>query len=112
MMAGEPYRQRMLWMLFIDQLRRPVGPVVNIEDLPDGPYGVPPHDLVGWCNDLLEGPGSGTSVAFLMTRPGGDPWTVSDRAWGRFLIGVADELDAPGWPVHWGHRYLLEPVQL
>ena len=84
----EPLRCRSLWMLVVDGTRRPRGPLLTIDDLPDGPYDVPQADLVSWCTDLLDGPGGGASVALLLSRPGGGRWTVSDRAWGRLLVEV------------------------
>jgi hypothetical protein len=115
---GEPFRERRLWLVFVDGLERPVGPVLTIEDVPDGPYDVPSCDLVGWCRDILDGPGAGgviegaASVAILMSRPGGDPWMVSDRAWARFLSAAATEIGDPTWPVHWAHRNRIEQIDL
>lgn len=108
----EPLRCRSLWILVVDPSRRPRGPLLTIDDLPDGPYDVPRDDLVSWCTDLLEGPGGGGSVAVMMSRPGGGGWTVSDRAWGRFLIGAVPEIGGEVWPVHLAHRTLVEQVRL
>jgi hypothetical protein len=117
LMGDEPYRFRSLWLLFIDADRRPAGPIVTVDELPDGPYDIPASDLVTLCGSVLEGPGSGGpggggSVAMLLTRPGAGRWTVSDRAWGRFLNGAAAGIGDVRWPVHWAHRRTLEIVQL
>lgn len=106
-LENEPFRFRALWLLFIDRTGRPAGPVVTIDDLPDGPYDVERADLVELCRTILDGPGGGGSVALLMSRPQGDPWTVSDRAWGRFLLRAADEIGGKVWPVHEAHAGAL-----
>lgn len=103
-LAGEPLRQRVVWMLLLNPARQATGPVITLDDLPDGPYNVPEADLVGLCRDLIDGPGEAASVAFLMSRPGSAPWTVSDRAWGRFLHKAASQLGPPMWTVHWAHQ--------
>lgn len=108
-LGSEPYRTRCVWLLFLDPARRPTGPVLTFEDVPDGPYDLAAADLAGTCREILDGPGGGGSVAFLMSRPGGGPWTVSDRAWGRFLDRAAQEVDQKAgglrWPVRLAHRY-------
>lgn len=104
-LGTETYRTRCLWLLFLDPRRRPVGPVLTVDDVPDGPYDLAVADLVGFCREILDGPGDGGSVAMLMTRPGGAPWTVSDRAWGRFLDRAASAVGGQVWPVRLAHRY-------
>lgn len=106
--AWEPFRFRSVWLLFIDSAGRPAGPLITVDDLPDGPYAVGLDELVDLCRGIIGGPGGGGSVAILMTRPGAGRWTVSDRAWGRFLIRGAEELGEPVWPVHLAHSQLLE----
>ncbi|MET3962863.1 hypothetical protein ABIE44_002797 [Marmoricola sp. OAE513] len=110
--GGEPLLFRSLWLLFLDDARRPVGPLLTLDNLPDGPYGIDRDDLVGWCDEILRGPGGGGSVALLLTRPEGAPWTVSDRAWGRFLLNATAEIDGHAWPVHWAHRGGVEVFRL
>ncbi len=104
----EPFRFRALWALFLERTGRPAGPVITVDNLPDGPYDMEREDLVVLCREILDGPGGGGSVALLMSRPCGAPWTVSDRAWGRFLVGAADEIGGRVWPVHLAHRQTLE----
>lgn len=111
-LAGEPFRKRVVWMLFLDGAQRPVGPLITLDDLPDGPYSVPIEDLVSLCAEFLDGPGGAESVAFLLARPGGAPWTVSDRAWGRFLTSAVEQLWGDPWPVHWAHQGCVEEFGL
>jgi hypothetical protein len=110
--AWEPFRFRSVWLLFIDPLGRPAGPLITVDDLPDGPYAVAQDELVDLCRGILDGPGGGGSVALMMSRPGSAPWTVSDRAWGRYLLGGADEIGEPVWPVHLAHSQGLERYRL
>jgi len=99
------YRTRCVWLLFLDSRRRPAGPVLTVDDVPDGPYDLAVDDLVGLCREILDGPGGGGSVAMLMSRSGGAPWTVSDRAWARFLVRAASAVGGQVWPVRLAHRY-------
>ncbi|MCZ4499286.1 MAG: hypothetical protein JWQ74_1839 [Marmoricola sp.] len=112
LMEAEPYRRRSLWLLFIDTEHRPAGPIITVDDLPDGPYETPVDDLVAMCRSILDGPGGGGSVAILMTRPGSGSWTVSDRAWGRFLLRAAETVGGRVWPVHQARRGRLEEFRL
>lgn len=109
----EPFRFRAVWLLFLDGTGRPAGPVITIDEMPDGPYELEVEDLVTLCRGILDGPGNGGgSVALALTRPGGDPWTVSDRAWGRFLLRAAAEVGGQIWPVHRAHGAGLEQFAL
>ncbi|HET6166518.1 MAG TPA: hypothetical protein VFE07_06785 [Marmoricola sp.] len=94
------FSRRSLWLMFLSEDGRPSGPLITIDDLPDGPYDVPADDLVDLCDEILRGPGGGRSVALLLTRAGSDGWHVGDRAWGRFLTTVAERVSGPTWPVH------------
>ena len=111
-LAGEPFRERVVWLLFLDPARRPVGPLITLDNLPDGPYDVRADNLVDLCREFVDGPGDAASVAFLMARPGAAPWTVSDRAWGRFLVKAGEALGPEPWPVHWAHQRRVEELVL
>lgn len=104
------FTQRRLWLLFLSGDGRPLGPLVTIDDLPDGPFDLPVDDLVSLCRELLDGPGGGGSVAMLLTRPGRDPWHVGDRAWGRYLTTAAHRIGGTVWPVHRAHDLALSVV--
>lgn len=108
------FTDRRLWLLFLDGRARPCGPLLQIDDLPDGPWAASPDDLVDLCRDVLDGPGTCASVAMLLTRPGPGPWHLADRAWARFLTTVAERVgagvDGRPWPVHRAHDVALERV--
>jgi len=101
LMGDLGFPDRRLWLLFLDPGGRPLGPLLSIDNLPDGPYDLPVEDLVVICREILGGPGgAGGSVAFLVTRPGRDGWHVGDRAWGRYLTAAAYRIGGKVWPVH------------
>jgi hypothetical protein len=112
LMIAPTFRDRSLWLLFIDYEKRPTGPLMTIEDLPDGPYDLPLTDLVGICRDILDGPGGGGSVAMLMTRSGAGQWHIGDRAWARFLVNASHDIGGIVWPVYRAHSEVLEVVEL
>jgi hypothetical protein len=104
------FSDRRLWLLFLRPDGRPLGPLLSLEDLPDGPYDLEVDEVVTVCREILAGPGNGGSVAMLITRPGRGPWTVSDRAWARYLTAAADRIGGQVWPVHRAHDRGLVPV--
>ena len=106
------FARRSVWLLFLTADGRPAGPLLSIDDLPDGPYDLAVDDLVSVCEEILGGPGERGSVAVLMTRPGRDPWHVADRAWGRWLTAVARRIEGPTWPVHRANDLELVPEPL
>ncbi len=102
------FAERLLWLMLLAEDGRATGPLLQLTDLPDGPYGVPLDDLVSFIAELIDGPGSGRSVAFLLTRPGRGAWHIGDRAWTRSLQTVAGALGGRTWPVHRARDGLLE----
>ena len=110
LIGDRPAADRRLWLLFLDPDDRPVGPLVVVDDLPDGPYDVPVDDLVDVCRDILDGPGVGGSVAMLVSRPGRGPWHVADRAWGRFLTAASHRIGGRVWPAHQANDVELSVV--
>jgi hypothetical protein len=100
LMGNLGFADRQLWLLFIGPDGRLLGPLLSVDDLPDGPYDLEVEEVVGLCREILEGPGLCGSVAMLMTRPGTDPWHVGDRAWARYLAAAAHRIGGKVWPVH------------
>lgn len=110
LMGELAFSDRRLWLLFLTPDGRPLGPLVSVDDLPDGPYDVPVDDLVGLCREIIDGPGGGGSVALLITRPGRDLWHIGDRAWAAYLTGAAEQIGGRVWPVHRAHDAELGAV--
>jgi hypothetical protein len=100
LMGALGFPDRRLWLLFLDAGGRPMGPLLSIDTLPDGPYDLAVEDLVTVCREILDGPGGGGSVAMLITRSGSDGWHVGDRAWARYLTAAAHRVGGTVWPVH------------
>jgi hypothetical protein len=100
LMGDLGFADRALWLLFIGPGGRPLGPLITVDDLPDGPHGLEAGDFVALCREILDGPGDCGSVAMLITRPGADAWHLGDRAWARFLTQVAEGIGGQVWPVH------------
>ncbi|MBU3752038.1 MAG: hypothetical protein FGM52_16615 [Mycobacterium sp.] len=93
------FSERLLWIGFIgpDRCMHKV--------LSQVPVGSSPHrdlveNLMGALMVLLdENFEPGTSVALLLTRPGGDPVSGADRRWGTALRDAAARLGVPIEPV-------------
>lgn len=101
LMGDLGFSDRRLWLLFLRPDGRLIGPLLSLEDLPDGPYGLEVDEVVTVCRDILDGPGgAGGSVAMLLTRPGRDAWHVADRAWARYLTAAAHRIGGRVWPVY------------
>jgi hypothetical protein len=100
LMGNLGFTDRRLWLLFIWPDGRLVGPLLSLDDLPDGPYDLEVDEVVAVSREILDGPGLSGSVAMLITRPGSDPWHVGDRAWGRYLTAAAHRIGGHVWPVH------------
>src|SRR5215216_6717044 len=81
LMGNLGFEDRRLWLLFIGPDGRLLGPLLSLDDLPDGPYDHDVDEVVTLCREILDGPGMSGSVAMLITRPGVDRWHVGDRAW-------------------------------
>jgi hypothetical protein len=110
LMGDLGFTRRTLWLLVLGPDGRPLGPLLNLDDLPDGPYDLGVDQLTSLCRELLDGPGQGGSLAMLITRPGRDEWHVGDRAWGRYLTAVAEQVGGRVWPVHRANDRELVPV--
>jgi hypothetical protein len=110
LMGDLRFTDRRLWLLFIEPDGRLLGPLLSLEDLPDGPYELEVDEVVSMCRDILDGPGGGGSVAMLITRPGRESWHVGDRAWGRYLMAATHRIGGHVWPVHRAHDRELAVV--
>src|SRR4051794_23296389 len=94
------FADRRLWLLFLEPDGRLLGPLLSLDDLPDGPYDLEVDEVVTVCREILDGPGGGGSVAMLISRPGRDAWHVGDRAWARYLVAATHRIGGQVWPVH------------
>jgi len=87
LMGPHGYDQRSLWLLFLDGEGRTLPAIIPISDLPP----VPGEDLLASLGSVLQGVTTSTeavSVAMLLSRPGNDVVTDSDRRWARALLNT------------------------
>ena len=99
---------RSLWVHLLDAAGRPTPVILQVEDLPPLPdLGL--HDGLRCIVDQLAD-GTGGSIAFLLTRPGRDGITVSERRWAVALTDVVRRAGLHVWPVHWANDVELGVV--
>src|SRR4051794_29830878 len=92
------WRSLSLWVTFIGADRRPTRFLLEVADA-----GIPTEDDVANLFDVLGHvlhEEAGSSVAFLIARPGRGPLTPQDRLFGRRLLEGAHRLAVPLEPVH------------
>lgn len=106
------FGERLLRFSFVGQDRR------MIKVLSDIPIGVHPEagmigNLMSVLNELVSRTDDGTTVAFLLTRPGRGPISDADREWATLLTTMAVDLDVPIEPIFRANDdavLLVEPV--
>lgn len=89
---------RLLWFAFVGPDRR------LIKVLSDMPIGVRPvpdvvDGLMTTLGVLVGDLGEGSTVALLLTRPGGGTISTADRRWADALTEAAERLDVPIEPI-------------
>lgn len=89
------FSRRRLWVLLVCEDGRPIPHVVQIDAVPDLPGDDLVH-LLEMCQHLDDE----TGVAVLLTRPGRDGVSASDRAWGAALLAAARATGVSCWPLH------------
>jgi len=57
------------------------------------------NELMSALRVLVDDVGGGSSVAFLLTRPGRGGLSQTDREWGRVLVEAAASFDVPIEPI-------------
>jgi hypothetical protein len=90
-----------IWLVFLDEDNRVQPVILPIDDIPYEPDQVLLRNLARIVTDLAT-EGSISSVATLISRPGGSAMTDGDRRWARALR--AELGDLPVWPVHLATR--------
>ncbi|CAN5843711.1 hypothetical protein BH24ACT15_BH24ACT15_29230 [soil metagenome] len=94
------FGSRMLWFVFIDHEGHVMPELPCIEDLPITPDRRTLRNVIEMCQEVVASVfDPGTTVAFLLTRPGGALLTASDRAWGQGLVGEGRRAALPMQPV-------------
>lgn len=107
------FRSRSIWLTFIDPDRRPLRSLMEVAECDEEPGPDDVANLYAVLRDVLEDhdhengadPGSGHSVAILVTRPSREHETghglePDDRALGRLFVEGARLAGVPLEPVH------------
>lgn len=89
------FSRRRLWVLLVCEDGRPIPHVVQIDEIPDLPGDNLVH-LLEMCQHVDDEAG----VAVLLSRPGRDGLTASDKAWGGALLAAARATGVSCWPLH------------
>ncbi|TPG32246.1 hypothetical protein [Mycolicibacterium hodleri] len=98
LMGGLGFGERLLRFVFVGPDRRMLK-VLSDVPVPRTPDRALIGDLVSTLGELLAKTDDGTTVAFLLTRPGVGAITDVDRRWSSLLTKTAAELGVPIEPV-------------
>ena len=77
--------------------------MIQIEEIPRSANIKTCQPLLEMCERIVGRSDVGSSVAFLLTRPGSHPMNNADRSWARGLTGAAQQLGVSMWPVHFAN---------
>ena len=101
MLMGElGFTEPKIWLIPIWPDGMVVPHVVQVAELPAYPSGSDFESLIGVCERLLEYQQEGLSFAMLLSRPGRNVLTDTDRAWAVGIDRVARERGVCVHPTH------------
>lgn len=89
------FARRLLWLVLVCDDGVPVPHIVRVEDVPDIPGDELLH-LLQMCRQVDDECG----VALLLSRPGSDGLSASDKAWAAALLSAARTTGVSCWPLH------------
>ncbi|MGV0850118.1 hypothetical protein [Mycolicibacterium phlei] len=92
------FGHRVLWVGFVGPDRRMIKAISRVP-LPSAANAALADEVAAGCRNVLADFPEGTTVAFLVTRPGVGPITRLDRQWADLLTAAARE-----------HRVGIEPI--
>ena len=101
LMGPEGFSTSTLWHVFLDRDGAVLRVILPIDDLPHEPDADGLRTLREQILPVILEEGA-TSVAMLLSRPGPEPMTASDRAWARTARAVYGPLSP--WPIHFATR--------
>jgi hypothetical protein len=101
-LMGTPgFSTHTLWLMFVGPDGDVDGPLTRIDHVPARPVQRLLGQLLRTCGDILErNLPSGTTVAFLRSRPGSGPVDEEDVAWATGLLEASVAAGVPCLPVH------------
>lgn len=95
---------RSLWHLFLRPDGHPTPLIIPVDDMPDEPDPAVLRNLTEVMTTVVDKEDLDVaSIALLLSRPGPDTMTASDRAWGRCLR-TAYPARWSRWPIHLATR--------
>ena len=89
---------RSLWLLLLDKDGQPTPVLVQVDDLLPVPDLAMRESLERFVRHLIDD-ADGSSVAFLLTRPGRAGITAGERRWAELLGEVVRRIGTRSWPV-------------
>ncbi len=98
LMGDWGFGQRTLWLLFLEQDRGLMPTIVPIDGLPQEPDDNSLQHVTDLVSTMRHELGA-ASTPMLISRPGPDIISASDRRWARILLDAAHD-QVPRWPVH------------
>ena len=95
------FGKRTLWLMFVGPDGAMDGPLTQIDHVPARPVQRLLDQLLTTCSAILQRDlPTGTTVAFLRSRPGSGLLDEEDVAWATGLLDAAAAAGVPCWPVH------------
>lgn len=85
LMGPGGFGQRSLWVIFLDDRKRTLPVIVPIDQLPDKPDPELLDNLASVMTEVMSNTRA-ESAALLLSRPGSDQISDSDRCWARALM--------------------------
>jgi hypothetical protein len=99
MMGPGGFAYSSLWTIWFDDEGASLPLVVPLDDVPEHPDDQLVDNLMLGMRQPLDA-SAATSLAMLLSRPGGASMRPGDRAWARALIAAAQRHQLTMWPVH------------
>ncbi|MBW9213894.1 hypothetical protein KV102_03475 [Mumia sp. zg.B53] len=94
------FSRRALWFAFVDPDRRMHPRLAEVADVPPAAEPEQVTEIVGAIKQVVDELEPGTTVAFLLSRPGPGGMNDADRTWARALATSARYLRVPVETTH------------
>src|SRR5690349_19350977 len=92
------FGERLLRFVFVGPDRRFVKVMTDVP-IPSSPNRHFVEDLMAALAELVDDRADGTTVAFLLSRPGCGPVSPSDRGWAQLITSFGKKFDVPLEPI-------------
>ncbi len=102
-MAEEDFQQRSLWLVFLDGNGVTLPLLVPVDGLPNFPDRRLMRNLGSIVRQVVGDSTPAASVVMLLSRPGAETMTSTDRRWATAILRAVDP-HLMRWPVHLATR--------